>query len=292
MNSSGECKSGFNSMHLLSPTEVSILQIIYCVCILSSLISNSLLAFVLTATSQFKITSTYLMLTVAASDMSFQLFSNVPYLFLLKVRASCFLETIFSVFRYFLFTLLNGFIVLISFDRYQHIKTPNRYTQIMTTQKVRLLQLVVLIVSFFVAALSFINFTTLQWTVPVLIMPPVLAILCTIVFFYIRSLQLLNQHRIRRKKFSKKFKDLAKNARNIIIVYIIFYFVTFGVTVANSTVDSRYRYFIFWVKQCYAGYYPSVNAICFLCCNMHSKRYFKRLVQKHLKNNKVEINSG
>ena len=152
------------------------------------------------------------------------------------------METSFSVLRHFLFTLSKGFIVLISFDRYQHIKSPNRYAQIMTTKKVRLLQLVALAVSFFTAALSLINFTTLKWTVPVLIMPPMFAILGIIVFFYIRSLQLLNEHRLRRQKFSKKFKDLVKDARNIIVVYIIFYFVTFGVTVANSTVDLRYRY--------------------------------------------------
>lgn len=288
MNSS-ECKSGIDSTYLLSSTEVFILQVTYCVGILSNLISKSLLAVVLTATSQLKITSTYLTLTLAASDMSFQLFSNVPYLFLLKIRANCLLETGFSVLRHFLFTLSKGFIVLISFDRYQHIKNPNRYPQIMTTKKVRLLQLVAVAVSFFIAALSLINFTALQWTVTALIMPPMFAILGTIVFFDMRSLQLLNEHKIRRKKFSKKFKALAKDARNIIIVYIIFYFVTFGVTVANSTVDSRYRYFVFWLKQCYAGYYPSVNAICFLCSNIHSKRYFKKLVRENLQCNKVEI---
>ena len=60
----------------------------------------------------------------------FQLFSNVPYLHLPNIKASCFLETDISVLRHFLFRLAKDFMVLISIEWYKHIKNLSFFSYI------------------------------------------------------------------------------------------------------------------------------------------------------------------
>ena len=60
----------------------------------------------------------------------FQLFSNVTYLHLPNIKASCFLETDISVLRHFLFRLAKDFMVLISIEWYKHIKNLSFFSYI------------------------------------------------------------------------------------------------------------------------------------------------------------------
>ena len=91
-------------------------------------------------TSQFNI------INLALSDIfksSFQIFGIIPALNLMVNRSSCTSEIIFNVIRHFLFILSKCFVALISYDRYQHVKRPNRYTQIMTFKKVKRFQMAI-----------------------------------------------------------------------------------------------------------------------------------------------------
>ena len=159
----------------------------------------------------------------------------------------------------------------------------------MTFNKVKRLQLASLAVALSIAGLSFVNFSVLKLTIPLLVMVPLLAIVIVVGYFYVRSIQLLNQHRLRRQKFSRNIIDLAKHAKHIIIVYAFFYFITVGVTIINMVTQTKYRYFIYWLKQVYANYYPCANAICFFCINRQSKQLFRDSFRRYTSTNRVGI---
>ena len=238
--------------------------------ILLNLISNIPMVVIIFKTSRFNIISTYLTLNLALGDIfksSFQIFGIIPTLCLMMNRSSCTSEIIFNVIRHFLFILSKCFVALISDDRYQHVKGPNRYTQIMTFKKVKRFQMAIgcncvihswcLISQFYILEVdntfacgdSFTNNCNCSW-----------------LFIYIRSIQLLNQHSLRSQKFSRNTTDLAKHAKHI-IVYAFFYFIALGVTIFNMVLQRKYRYFFYWLKQVYANFYPRMNAICFFCIN-------------------------
>ena len=133
----------------------------------------------------------------------------------------------------------------------------------MTFKKVKRLQLASIAVVLSIARLSFLSFTVLKLTITLLVMVPLLAVVIMVGYLYTRSIQLLNQYRLRSQRFSKNTVDLAKHAKHIIIVYALFYFIALGVTIINTFTQTNFRYFIYWLKQVYANFYQCGNAICF-----------------------------
>ena len=287
MINGSDCFSGLQTVYLLNQRETHFIQIMYSSGIFLTLITNVPMVAVIIKTCQFNVISTNLTFTLALSDISFQIFGIIPCLYLVTNRASCTSEIIFNVIRHFIFTVSKCFIALISYDRYQHVKNPNRYAQIMSFKKMRHLQLASIAFAFSVAGLSFLNFSVLKLIIPFFVMVPLLAIVIVIGYFYLRSIQLLNQHRLRCQKFSRNTIDLAQHAKHIIIVYAFFYFITVGVTIINMVTQTKYRYFIFWLKQVYANYYPCGNAICFFYINRQSKQLFRDLFRRYASTNRV-----
>ena len=257
------CFSGLQTVYLSNQEKIHIIEIMYSSRIFLNLITNIPMVVVNIKTSQLNVISTYMTSNFVLSDISHQIFGIIPSLYLLVNRSSCTSEIIFNVIRHFLFILSKCFVALISYDRYQHVKNPNRYAQIMTFKKVKRFQMASVAVALSIAGLSFLNYTVLKLTIPLLVMVPLLAIVIVVVYFYIRSIQLLNQHSLRNQRFSRNTIDLAKHAKHIIIVYAFFYFIALGIAIINMVTQTKYRYFIYWFKQVYANFYPCGNAICF-----------------------------
>ena len=287
MINGSDCFSGLQTIYLLNQWETHFIQIMYSSGIFLTLITNLPMVAVIIKTYQFNDISINLTLTLALSGISFQIFGIIPCLYLMVNRSSCTSEIIFNAIRYFIFTVSKCFIAVISYDRYQHVKNPNRYAQIMTFGKMRRLQLASIAAALSLAGLSFLNFSVFKLIIPFFVMVPLLAIVILIGYFYIRSIQLLNQHKLRCQKFSRNTIDLAKHAKHIIVVYAFFYFITVGVTIINTATQSKYRYFIFWLKQVYANYYPCGNAICFFYINRQSKRFFRDFFRRYVSTNRV-----
>ena len=160
----------------------------------------------------------------------------------------------------------------------------------MTFKKVKRLQLASIAVVLSIAGLSFLNYTVLKLTIPFFVMVSLLAIVIMVGYLYTRSIQLLNQHRLRSQRFSKNTIDLAKHVKHIIIVYALFYFIALGVTIINRVTQTNFIYFIYWLKQVYANFYPCGNAICFFCINRHSKQYFRDFFRRYISINTVDVN--
>ena len=249
MINGSDCFIGLQTVYLLNQVETHIIQIMCSSGIFLNLISNMPMVAAIFKTSQFNIISTYLTLNLALNDISFQIFGIIPSLYFLVNRSSCTSETIFNVIRHILFILSKCFVALISYDRYLHVKNPNRYAQIMTFKKVKRFQMASVAVALSIAGLLFLNFTVWKLTIPLLVMVALLAIVIVVDYFYIRSIQLLNQHRLRSQKFSRNTIDLAKHAKHIIILYAFFYFIALGITIINMVTQTKYRYFISWLKQ-------------------------------------------
>ena len=160
----------------------------------------------------------------------------------------------------------------------------------MTFKKVKRFQMASVAVALSIAGRSFLNYTVLKLTIPLLVMVPLLAIVIVVVYFYIRSIQLLNQHSLRNQRFSRNTIDLAKHAKHIIIVYAFFYFIALGIAIINMVTQTKYRYFIYWFKQVYANFYPCGNAICFFfCINRQSKQLFRDFFRRYASTNRVDI---
>ena len=257
------CFSGLQTVYLLNQEKIHMIEIMYSSGIFVNLITNIPMVVVNIKTSQLNVISTYMTSNLALSDINHQIFGIIPSLYLMVNRSSCTSEIIFNVIRHFLFTLWKYFVALISYDRYQHAKNTNRYAQIMTFKKVKRLQLASIAVVLSIAGLSFLSFTVLKLTITLLVMVPLLAVVIMVGYLYTRSIQLLNQYRLRSQRFSKNTVDLAKHAKHIIIVYALFYFIALGVTIINTFTQTNFRYFIYWLKQVYANFYQCGNAICF-----------------------------
>lgn len=156
MINGSDCCSGLHTVYLLKPkanpfyTNQAQLRNFP-----NSHLTNVPIVAVFIKSCQFNVISTYLTLNLAFSDISYQIFVIIPFLYLVTNRPSCTSEIIFNVIRNFIFTTSKCFVALMSYDRYQHIKNPNRYAQIITLEKIRRLQLASIAVALSVAGLYF-----------------------------------------------------------------------------------------------------------------------------------------
>ena len=274
MNST-ECNSGLTSA-LFKENEHTIIQILLSTSAITIVIPNSLQVAIIIKTSQIRTTSTYLALNLALCDLSMAIFGLVPSSYILTNRMPCIFEVILNMVRGFFLSLSKCLVALISYDRYLHIKSPTCYSEIFTTRKLRILQSLCLSAAIFMTALSCINYNIIEFSPPILLHLPVMIIITTVIYYYVKSIKLLNEHRQRNTSISQNDNNIVKLARYIVLIFGFFHFTSISVMVVNRATNTRYKHVVSILGAHIALYYSPINAICFLCVNRASKRFLKK----------------
>ena len=135
-------------------------------------------------------------------------------------------------------------VALISYDRYLHIKSPTCYSEIFTTRKLRILQSLCLSAAIFMTALSCINYNIIEFSPPILLHLPVMIIITTVIYYYVKSIKLLNEHRQRNTSISQNDNNIVKLARYIVLIFGFFHFTSISVMVVNRATDTRYKHVV------------------------------------------------
>lgn len=287
MMNSSKCKSGISLTDGLDELEMLLLEIIFSISICTVIIPCSLQVAVIIKTSQFRVVSTYLALNLAMSDLCLALLGNIPYTYMLTNKIPCELEIFIDLTRTLFFYVSKFLIVSISYDRYLIIRNPNRYSQILTAKKVRIIQLLCCITALLSTVLWGTNYSILQWTAPLLLFPSFLTIIIAVTYYYVRSIKLLNEHKARGTRFSQNNRDIAKLAKYILLTFGVFHFTSVGIVVINTITNTKYSQFIFLLNQCYLTQYSLMNAIFFFQVNRQSKRYIRNFLVTHIRPNHV-----
>ena len=286
MNSS-KCKSGISLTDGLDELEMLLLEIIFSISICTVIIPCSLQVAVIIKTSQFRVVSTYLALNLAMSDLCLAPLGNIPYTYMLTNKIPCELEIFIDLTRTLFFYVSKFLIVSISYDRYLIIRNPNRYSQILTAKKVRIIQLLCCIFALLSTLLWGTNYSILQWTAPLLLFPSFLTIIIAVTCYYVRSIKLLNEHKARGTRFSQNNRDIAKLAKYILLTFGVFHFTSVGIVVINTITNTKYSQFIFLLNQCYLTQYSLMNAIFFFRVNRQSKRYIRNFLVTQIRPNHI-----
>lgn len=281
-----ECFTGENAVYL-NKTQIHITQIILFLSVMTIIISNSLKVAVIIKTLQFGINSTKLALHLSLCDICLAVFGLLPQACILNNKIPCTFKVITILVRRFFLFASKCLVVLISYDRYVHVKSPNRYSLILTTKKLRLLELMCFLATGFMTALSYINYNIIQLRSDFLIIPPVFTIIITVTYYYVKSIKCLNEHRLRRTAVSKNDKDITKYAKYILLIFGCFHFTSFGIAVINLTTNTQYKHFISVLQQPFLMHYSPINTICFFYANRKSKRYLKNLYRRYIKTSTI-----
>lgn len=281
-----ECKSGVNSVSL-NQTQTLIIQTLFIISIFNIIIPNCLQVAIIIKTSQFRVTSIYLTLNLAICDLCLTVFGLIPQIYVLTYRISCVLETITAILRSFFFNLSKCLVVVISNDRYLHIKNPNRYSQILTTKRLRLLLLICFLAALLITIL-YVNHKFVYLNLPLLMIIPLFTTILVITCFYVRSIKLLHEHRLRRTTVLQKDIKITELAKYILLIFACFHVTSCIIQVINVLINTQCRDFIFLSSQIFLIHYSPVNAMCFFFVNRKSKTYLKNLYKRCFKTSPVD----
>ena len=253
---------------------------------------NSLQVAVIIKTSQFRTTSTYLTLNLALCDLALTIFGVTPQTYILANRVPCVFALITNLFQRFFATLSKSLVMLISYDRYLHIKSPFRYSQILTTKRLILLQLMCFCAATFVTAFSSISHEVFhrKSQLPMILAISIAAIVTS--YYYLKSIKLLKEMRLRRTSVSQNDSDLTRLAKYILLIFGCFHFTSYSIMIINFATNTQYKYSIYFLMKCFMIHYSPVNAVCFFYVNRGSKQFLRNLYRKYFKSsNVVNVNN-
>lgn len=287
-----ECDSDIDITETLYEKMKMKRSMIFSINILTIVIPSSFQVAVIIKTSQFKLTSTYLTLNLAISDVLMAIFGvlmaifgQIPYTFMLANETSCTLETVIHMTRSFFFSLLKLLLLFISYDRYLHIKSPYRHFEHLTVKKLRCLELLCLLLASVNATFSGIDNIILHLDIPILQFLMFFMIVISILYSYLRSVKLLIKHKVRKTKFCQHDKNVTKLAKFILLTFAFFHITSFGILIINTVANTQYKHFVYLVTQDYIGLHSPINTLNFFCVNRQGKRYMKNLFRKYIYRN-------
>ena len=275
-----ECDSDILFIETLDDKQRFILLIIFSITILTIVIPSSFQVAIIIKTSQFRKTSTYLTLNLAICDICMIIFGQIPYTFMLVNKTSCTSKTVIYMIRSFFYSLSKLLFLLISYDRYLHIKSPYRYFQRPSTKTLRRLELLCLMLASVNTTFSGIDSIILHLDLPILQFLMFIIIAISILYLYLKSIKLLIEHKLRRTKFSQHDRDVTKLAKYILLTFAFFHITSFGILIINAVANTPYKHFIYLVTQCYIALYSPINALNFFYVNRQGKRYIMNLFRK------------
>ena len=287
MNTS-ECNSGENTI-VLNETQSYVIQIMLLTTSITIVIPNCLQVAVIVKTLQFRVNSTKLALYLALCDLCLVVFRLLPRAYMLRKRNSAFeviASTTTNITEVFFFCFCQNS-WLISYDRYLHDKCPNRYSEVLPTKKLGRLELLCLFAAAFISALSYINDKVIQFRVPFLTFPFGIMITIIVTFYYMRSIKLLSEHRLRRTKVSQNDKDITKLAKYILLTFGCFHFTSLCIMGINFATNTQYRNFVTLLHRSIFMLYSPINVISFFFINRTSSQYLKKLYRRYFKTSTV-----
>ena len=288
MNTS-ECNSGENTI-VLNETQSYVIQIMLLTTSITIVIPNCLQVAVIVKTLQFRVNSTKLALYLALCDLCLVVFGLLPRAYMLRKRNSAFeviASTTTNITEVFFLFLSKFSVVLISYDSYLHVKCPNRYSEVLPTKKLRRFELLCLFAAAFISALSYINDKVIQFRIPFLTFPSGIMITIIVTFYYVRSIKLLSEHRLRRTKVSQNDKDITKLAKYILLIFGCFHFTSLCIMGINFATNSQYRNFVTLLHRSIFMLYSPINVISFFFINRTSSQYLKKLYRRYFKTSTV-----
>ena len=68
-------------------------------------------------------------------------------------------------------------------------------------------------------------------------------------YYYVKSIEHLNEHRLRRTAISQNDRDITKLAKYILLIFGCFHFTSCSIMVINFTTNIRYKYFVTFLHQ-------------------------------------------
>ena len=259
---SSNCYSGENAV-LLNDTQSYIIQITFFVSTITTAIPNSLQVAIIMKTLQFKVNSTKLALHLSLCDLCLVV-CLLPQTYMMRNKMPCFCQFIIDIIRRIFLFVSKCLVVLLTYDRYLHVKSPNHYSQLLATKKSRLLELLGFIAAAFLTALSYINYSIMRLRLPFLIMASAFIMMIIITYYYVKSIEILNEHRLRRTAMTQSDKDISKYAKYILLIFVCSHFTSFGIMEINRATNTRYKYFLTFLHQPALMHYSAIKAICFV----------------------------
>ena len=152
---SSNCYNGENAV-LLNDTQSYIIQITFFVSTITTAIPNSLQVAIIMKTLQFKVNSIKFALHLSLCDLCLVV-CLLPQASMMRNKTPCSYQFIIDIIRRIFLFVSKCLVVLLTYDRYLHVKSTNHYSQLLATKKSRLLELIGFIAAAFLTALSYIN---------------------------------------------------------------------------------------------------------------------------------------
>ena len=276
-----DCKCGVNSFSL-NQMQTLIIQTLFTISIFNIMIPNCLQVAIILKTSQFRVTSIYLALNLAICDLCLTLSGLIPQTYVLTYRIYCVLGIITTILQCFFFNLSKCLVVVISYDWYLHIKSPNGYSQIVTTKRLTFLMIMCFLAALSITTLQ-VNHKFVSLELPLLTTISLVITITVITYFYVRSIKLLHEHRLRRTALLQKDIKITELAKYILLIFACFHVTSCIIQVISVIANTRWRDFIFLLSQILLIHYSTVNAMCFFFVNRKSKTYLKNLYIRYFK---------
>ena len=80
-------------------------------------------------------------------------------------------------------------------------------------------------------------------------MPPTSILIIIKPYYYVKSNEHLNEHRLRRTTISQNDRCITKLAKYILLIFGCFHFTSCSIMVINSTANTRYKYLVTFLHQ-------------------------------------------
>ena len=292
------CPYGFKRLWNLSEWQIHFIRTIDLVLLSINLFLNTLVTYLIFRTLQYQKQSFKLMLLVSVSSCMAGILGQGSY-FLAGLRIfwymPCSVQFMFEsllTWTFVLCLLVNGLVVV---DRFLHIKYTNRYNEVFSKKRFRIVILLVFLISIVEVGLFYISFF-LGYGFPLLNLPFSVGIILATSGLQIKSVLLLKAAAQAREHLSSSSGKITKLAFRYFVLFLSF--VVTGKLVkltCNIALKGRFKQetldFVIGLVILYMfSYYPAV-AIAFLATNKKSQRYLRQLLRRKSVTNESRENS-
>ena len=292
------CPYGYKRLWNLSEWQIHFIQTIDVILLSINIFLNTLVTYLIFRTSQYQKQSFKLMLLVSISSCMAGILGQGSY-FLAGLRIFWYLpcpvqfvlESLLT-WTFVLCLLVNG---LVGVDRFLHIKYTNRYDEVFSRKRFRIVILLIFLISIVEVGLYYISFY-LGYGFPLLNLPFSVGIILATSGFQIKSVLLLKIEARAREHLSSSSGKITKLAFRYFVLFLSF--VVTGKLVkltCNIALKGRFKQetldFAIGLAILYMfSYYPAV-AIAFLATNKKSQRYLRKRLRRKTVINESRENS-
>lgn len=279
MNSTKECRTLFEKLHLLSNTALNVLLATNITVSIVNIAVNMVLIALMRATKQYTNLSLRLTMYMSISDFFVGLFSQqmLTY-FIINAHSelSCEMQVMLQYFLY-IFPHITGFFVgIVALDRFMRVKYTNKYSDLMTLKRQTISVIVVVILALLNCMILISGIFTGNWEVALLGIQPLDStfLTCDIILYW-RSIVLMKEHMKANSIDMKHFnRSISKLATIYLVLVIIFYPPYLLLDMIQVFVNSDDTTVVFWhvMTLIWVFLNSGVNGISFVVVNRKAQR--------------------